>query len=173
MGVVHLARDPHLDREVAIKVLSIGHLGESAEERFLREAHIVARMDHPSIVPIYDLGRDENQLFFVMPVVRGSTLKQLYSQSTLPLPDVLEIVAQVADALDYSHQRGVVHRDIKPENIMVSRDEGTPRARVMDFGLALGDAASRLTQTGNLPGTLAYLSPEQILAVEVDGRSDL
>ncbi len=186
MGVVYLARDPHLDREVAVKVLSAVDLSDAAEERFLREAQLVARMDHPSIVPIFDLGRHEDVLFFVMPVARGQTLHDINKADTLAFGDTLEIVAQVAEALDYSHQQGVVHRDIKPENIMITAEEEADgleadspeprsglRARVMDFGLALRDEGHRLTRTGNLPGTLGYLSPEQILGVEVDGRSDL
>jgi len=173
MGVVYLARDPQLDREVAIKVLSASVLETEAEDRFLREAQVVARMDHPSIVPIYDLGRHDDALFFVMPRVRGETLGELCRRDALALGDVLEAVAQVAEALDYSHLRGVVHRDVKPENVMMSWEDGRLRARVMDFGLALGEAGSRLTRTGNLPGTLGYLSPEQILGAPVDGRCDL
>ncbi len=172
MGRVYLAQDPHLQREVAIKVLDLVNIGSQAEQRFLREAQLVAKMDHPSIVPIYDLGRHEESLFFVMPVVNGETLHALIRQGALALGEILEIAAQVAEALDYSHQQGVVHRDVKPENVMVTRGESL-RARVMDFGLALGDSVNRLTRTGSLPGTLAYLSPEQILAVDVDGRTDL
>ncbi|MCP4658492.1 MAG: protein kinase, partial [bacterium] len=175
MGVVYRARDLRLRREVAVKVLSPTALAPEAEERFVREAHLVAQMDHPAVVPIYDVGWHEESLFFVMPVVAGTTMQTLIRQRGLELGETLEIVAQVAEALDYSHLRGVVHRDVKPENIMVSRKEAQRRLRVriMDFGLALGATASRLTKSGNLAGTMNYLSPEQILAVDVDGRSDL
>ncbi len=175
MGVVYRARDLRLRRKVAVKVLSPTALAPEAEERFVREAHLVAQMDHPAIVPIYDIGWHEESLFFVMPVVAGTTMQGLIRQRTLELGETLEIVAQVAEALDHSHLRGVVHRDVKPENIMVSRKDAQRRlrARIMDFGLALGTTVSRLTKSGNLAGTLNYLSPEQILAVDVDGRSDL
>lgn len=178
MGTVYRAHDPVLDRDVAIKVISRLDLGEEAESRFRHEAQVVAGMDHPSIVPIYDLGVEEERLFFVMPVMEGTTLKRWMRQRSHGLDDLLEIVAQVAEGLDYSHQRQVIHRDVKPENVMVSREESGSgdvhvRARVMDFGLALRGASSRLTQPGGLPGTLAYLSPEQILSQGIDARSDL
>jgi len=173
MGMVFRARDPLLERDVAVKVIALAQMSPEAEERFRREAQLVAQMDHPGIVPIFDLGTDCDCVFFVMPVVEGTTLQTLIRGHDLVLGDALEIVAQVAEALDYSHARGVVHRDVKPENVMVTWEDGEPRARVMDFGLALVGAASRLTRTGKLPGTLVYLSPEQILSAEVDGRSDL
>src|SRR5262245_61039983 len=138
MGVVYKARDPILNRDVAVKLIPPGNLTKDAEERFLREAQIVAQMDHPAIVPIYDLGRHEGSVFFVMPVLPGTNLRHLLRDGSLRLGDVLDIGTQVAEALDYSHSRSVVHRDIKPENIMTARDEnGHVRARVMDFGLAL------------------------------------
>jgi ABC-type transport system substrate-binding protein len=132
-------------------------------------------MDHPAIVSIYDFGRHQGSLFFVMPVVQGTNLRGFLRQSSLPLGDVLDIGVQTAEALEYSHARGVVHRDIKPENIMVFREDGGPiRLRVMDFGLARAATESRLTKSGTLVGTLAYLSPEQVVASkEVDGRSDI
>lgn len=182
MGTVYRAYDPVLERDVAIKLISLSQIDAESEERFRREAQVVAKMDHPAIVPIYDLGAHEDALFFVMPVVDGTTLKSLLRQRSLALLDVIETIAQVADGLDYSHSRGVVHRDIKPENIMVTREsDGEPgelnhgaiRARVMDFGLALTGAVSRLTKSGALPGTLVYLSPEQILSSKIDGRSDI
>ena len=131
-------------------------------------------MDHPSIVPIYDLGRHEGSLFFVMPVLANTNLRQLLREGSLRLGDVLDVGTQVADALDYSHARGIVHRDIKPENIMTSRDEtGHVRARVMDFGLALATSEDRLTKTGTLVGTVVYFSPEQVTSRSFDGRSDV
>src|SRR6185369_12653032 len=166
-------KDPVLSREVAIKLIPPGNLTANAEERFLREAQIVAQMDHPAIVPIYDLGRHEGSLFFVMPVLPGTNLRHLLRDGSLRLGDVLDIGTQVAEALDYSHARSVVHRDIKPENIMTARDEsGHVRARVMDFGLALATTEDRLTKTGTLVGTVSYFSPEQVTSKSFDGRTD-
>ncbi len=175
MGVVYRARDPLLNREVAVKLVSSTDLTPELEERFQREAQVVAQMDHPAIVPIYDLGRDEGSLFFVMPVVVGTNLLKLIRDQSLRLGDVVDIGIQVADALEYSHSRGVVHRDIKPANIMVTRDEGGSgvRVRVTDFGLAHATTESRLTKTGTLVGTVAYLSPEQVASRDFDGRSDI
>ncbi|MEO8433192.1 MAG: ABC transporter substrate-binding protein, partial [Acidobacteriota bacterium] len=131
-------------------------------------------MDHPAIVPIYDFGSDAGSLFFVMPLVAGTTLGRMVRDQSLRLGDVVDIGIQVADALEYSHARGVIHRDIKPANIMVTREEGSAvRVRVMDFGLARADTESRLTKTGTLIGTMAYLSPEQVSSRAFDARSDI
>jgi len=174
MGVVHRARDPLLNRDVAVKLISSAELTPEIEERFQREAQIVAQMDHPGIVPIYDLGRHEGSLFFVMPVVDGVNLRHLLWEGSLLLGEVLDIAIQVAEALEYSHSHGVVHRDIKPENIMVARqDEESLRVRVMDFGLAHVSAESRLTKTGTLVGTVSYFSPEQVASKTFDARSDI
>ncbi len=174
MGVVYRARDPLLNREVAVKLLSAKDLTPDLEERFQREAQVVAQMDHPAIVPIYDVGRDEGSLFFVMPVASGTNLLRLIRDQSLRLGDVVDLGIQVAEALDYSHSRGVVHRDIKPANVMVTRDDAVGiRIRVMDFGLAHAVTESRLTKTGTLVGTVAYLSPEQVAARAFDGRSDI
>jgi ABC-type transport system substrate-binding protein len=174
MGVVYRARDPLLNREVAVKVLATTELTPDIEERFQREAQIVAQMDHPGIVPIYDVGRHDGSLFFVMPLVEGTNLRRILWEGSLRLGEVLDIAIQVADALEYSHSRNVVHRDIKPENIMVAREEGgSPRIRVMDFGLAHASTENRLTKTGTLVGTVTYLSPEQVTAHAFDGRSDI
>lgn len=174
MGVVYRAHDPLLDREVAVKMISASHSSEIDEERFRREAQLVARLDHRAIVPIFDFGRHGESLFFVMPLIQGQTLHQLIQDGELCLGAALEIGVQVAEALDHAAEQGVVHRDIKPENIMVRQSEDLPpRVWVMDFGLALGGRRTRITKTGNLPGTLAYLSPEYILSLDLDGRSDL
>ncbi len=175
MGVVYRARDPMLSRDVAVKLIPPSQLSPDTEQRFQREAQLVAQMDHPAIVSIYDFGRHEGSLFFVMPVVQGTNLRGFLRQSSLPLGDIVDIGVQTAEALEYSHARAVVHRDIKPENIMVFREEGGPiRLRVMDFGLARAATESRLTKSGTLVGTLAYLSPEQVVASkDADGRSDI
>ncbi|MEW6368603.1 MAG: ABC transporter substrate-binding protein [Acidobacteriota bacterium] len=174
MGAVYVARDPLLDREVAVKVLPPAVLTADAADRFKREARIVGSMDHPSIVPVYDMGEHDGALFFVMPLVRGANMRSLLHTRVLRLGEVIEIGVQVAEALEYSHLLGVVHRDIKPENILVTRE--TPealRARVTDFGLAMVFRGDRLTRTGTLVGTAAYLSPEQVAGDDVDARSDV
>src|SRR5262245_22288413 len=173
MGVVYRARDPLLNRDVAIKLIPPSLLTPDAEQRFQREAQVVAQMDHPAIVSIYDFGRHEDSLFFVMPLVQGTNLRTFLRDNSV-LGEVLDVGIQVAEALEYSHARGVVHRDIKPENVMVWREDGTGvRVRVMDFGLARAAAESRLTKTGSMVGTLHYLSPEQVSAKPVDGRADI
>ena len=180
MATVYRADDRVLDRRVAVKVVSTLGLRDAAIERFQREARLVGRLDHPAVVPIFDFGRDDDQLFFVMPVLEGETLHRLLRDRPPSLEQTLEILAQVAEALDHSASRGVVHRDVKPENVMVSLGsesldaDAVRRVWVMDFGLALGRASRRLTKVGNLPGTLSYLSPEQVLSADtIDGRSDL
>ncbi len=172
MGVVYRAHDPLLNREVAVKLIPPAQLSPEAEQRFQREAQVVAQMDHPSIVSIHDLGRDEGSLFFVMPLVQGMNLHQ-FRRRRSALGEVVDIAIQIAEALEYSHARGVVHRDVKPDNVMVAEEAGTLRVRVMDFGLARASSESRLTKTGSLVGTLAYLSPEQVAARDLDGRSDI
>ena len=174
MGVVYLAKDPVLDRRVAVKMLPAGYMSKDTEDRLRREARLVARMDHQAITPVFDLGIHQGSLFVVMPVLRGETLRHLIDVGRLSLGDVLTIATQVADALDYSHAKGVIHRDIKPENVMVGRERGQLRARVMDFGLARDPLAHRsITQSGGIIGTLTYMSPEQIQAKPIDHRSDL
>ena len=174
MGVVYRAFDPLLNREVAVKLIPPALLSPEAEQRFQREAQLVAQMDYPAIVSIYDFGKHDGSLFFVMPVVHGTNLRAFMREQTFTLGEVIEIGVQVADALDYSHSRGVIHRDIKPENIMVAREDGDRvRVRIMDFGLARAAAESRLTKTGTIAGTLAYLSPEQVASRGVDQRSDI
>jgi serine/threonine protein kinase len=174
MGVVYLANDPVLDRNVAIKVVTPDVVSPESAERFKREARVVAKMDHPSIVSVHDSGEHEGSLFFVMPFVEGANLRSLLKDENLSLGDLIEIAAQVADALEYSHSRGVIHRDIKPENLMVTHKEGEGiRVRVTDFGLAMAPAQERITKTATIVGTLAYMSPEQVAGKEIDSRSDI
>ncbi|MEO5761701.1 MAG: protein kinase, partial [Vicinamibacteria bacterium] len=173
MGVVYLALDPVLEREVAIKMLTSGSLQGDQRERFEREARAVAKLDHPGIVPIYDFADFEGNLFFVMPFVEGKTLRAVQKDETLKPFEVLEIGAQVAEALNYSHQRGIVHRDIKPENIMVTREGDDWRAKLMDFGIALGPKDSRMTKSDIIVGTLAYLPPESILDSSSSPAADI
>ena len=174
MGVVYLARDELLEREVAVKLLAAHAMSPEAEERFRREARVVARMDHPGIVPLHDFVRHGDSVFLVMPFVQGASLRRALAERSLSIDDVLEVGVRVADALDYSHRLGVVHRDVKPENIMVERDaDGTLRVRVADFGIAAAEFEERVTKDGVIVGTGAYLSPEQISEGDVDARTDV
>ena len=174
MGVVYLAYDPRLKRDVAVKLISPALMTPDTEHRFQVEAQVVARLDHSSIVPIYDFGRHDDSLFYVMPVLQGTTLRHLLRKRALSLGEILDIGIEVADALAYSHDQGVVHRDIKPENLAVSFErEARIRVRVMDFGLARESDVSRITKTGAIVGTPSYMSPEQIKRGVFDSRSDL
>ena len=177
MGVVYLAKDKRLKRQVAIKVLPPELAFQSGiKTRFLREAETAAQLSHPNIVPIYTVDEAEGLVFFVMAYVSGDNLaKRLHDSGVLPVDEVRRITREVADALAYAHERGVVHRDIKPDNILL--DARTGRTMVTDFGIAraVSDIDSgRLTATGMAIGTPAYMSPEQAAGDrEIDGRSDL
>lgn len=177
MGVVYLARDPLLDRDVAIKLIPPELLSADSGDRFRREAQIIAGMDHPSVVPIYDFGQYDGSLFFVMPLVIGSSLRAVLREGQLRLGDALEMGVQIASALDYAHGQGIVHRALRPENIMVSRGEGEGiRVRLMDFGLIQASFDSQLTRmasSGSLATGAAYVSPEQVEGLEIDFRSDI
>lgn len=174
MGVVYLARDPLLDRDIAVKMIPPGFLDAASTERFRREARAVARLDHPGIIGIHDFGTHDASLFYVMPLVRGHNLRDAINAGTLTLGDIVTIGQQVAEALDYSHAAGIVHRDVKPENVMITT-EGSDgiRARITDFGLAVADRDHRLTDQGMLIGTMAYLAPEQIARGTIDSHTDL
>jgi len=167
MGVVYRAQDTLLRRPVAIKTLAPGLFGDEGVRRILREAQSVARLHHPQIVSIFDVVEETGSYAIVMEFVEGQMLRQLIP---VPTDRLLEITRRILEALEYAHGQGVVHRDIKPENIIIARD-GT--AKLMDFGLARSEGRSRLTQTGMIVGTVAYLPPEQALGGQVDARSDL
>ncbi|MFA6955942.1 MAG: ABC transporter substrate-binding protein [Thermoanaerobaculia bacterium] len=173
MGVVYRAHDPLLNRDVAVKIIPPSLLTPQAEERFRREAQLVAQMDHPGIVPIYDIGNADGALFFVMPVVRGESLRSYLRKKLKSLRDLLEVGIRVAEALEYAHSHGVVHRDVKPENVMIYEEDGQLRVRVMDFGLARTSKTGRITQTGALVGTAHYFSPEQLAGNDIDSRTDI
>jgi serine/threonine-protein kinase len=161
MGVIYLGRDPVLEREVALKLIGHDALTPDIRYRFLREARVVAKLDHPGIVSVYDFGEHGDALFFVMPLAQGTNLRQRLLSAPLRLGELVALGVQTAEALDYSHTHGVVHRDIKPENILVTADGADGiRARIADFGLALAASEQRLTRSGALVGTMLYLSPE-------------
>ena len=172
-ALVYLAQDRKHQRPVAIKVLRPDLAAAIGPERFLREIEIAARLSHPHILPLYDSGATERLSYYVMPVVDGKSLRdRITAERQLPLAEAIRFTGQVADALAYAHGRGVVHRDIKPENILLSGDE----ALVADFGIArAADAAGeRLTETGIIVGTPAYMSPEQGAGdTTIDGRADV
>ncbi|MBI2923339.1 MAG: protein kinase [Planctomycetes bacterium] len=174
MGVVYRARDTKLNRLVALKVLLEGeHASPESVERFLREAQSTARLRHPNIVPIYDLGVHEGRNFLVMEYVVGQPLSALLRSRDLTHARAVEIMTQVADAVDHAHREGIVHRDIKPANILVDTEW---RAKVTDFGLAkAAKGASDLTKSGTAMGTPYYMPPEQARGDmrAVDQRSDV
>jgi serine/threonine-protein kinase len=175
MAVVYRATDVRLNRRVAIKLLPPElAFNPDVRERFLREAQTSAQLTHPHIVPIYTVDEREGMVYFVMALVDGESLAQRLSREPqLPIADARRVLVDVADALAYAHERGVVHRDVKPDNIMIDRVTG--RAVVTDFGIARATAGdSRLTVTGVAVGTPAYMSPEQAMGErELDGRSDI
>jgi serine/threonine-protein kinase len=172
MGVVYLARDLRLDRMVAIKTLPAALQDDDAlRERFLREARTAARLNHPNIVPIHRADEAGGQVFFVMGFVDGDSLAAKLSAGPMSPRDALPILRDVAQALGYAHKHGVIHRDVKTENILLDTVSG--RAMVTDFGIARVAAAAPLTATGQVLGTVYYLSPEQVADENVDARSDI
>ena len=186
-GSVFKARDNELDRVVAIKVPRTGSLGSSGDsDRFLREARSVAQLRHPSIVPVFEIGQDSGVPYLVSEFVHGITLADLLTSERLSPRAAADLVAELADALDYAHKQGVIHRDVKPSNIMLETPgkdgvlTGAPSRqyvpRLMDFGLAKRDAGDvTMTVEGQVLGTPAYMSPEQARGDShaVDGRGDV
>lgn len=174
MATVYLADDVRHDRQVAVKVLLPELSAAIGMERFTREIKVVARLQHPHILPLYDSGEVDGALFFVMPFVDGESLRdRIRREGAILLADAARIVRQVGDAIDYAHARGVVHRDIKPENILLAEGQ----AFLTDFGVAkaaAAEGAGTLTSIGMTLGTPAYMSPEQASGErELSGRSDL
>jgi serine/threonine-protein kinase len=173
MSVVYLARDLKHDRDIALKLLRPELAVVVGPERFQREIHITAQLQHPNILPVYDSGEAAGRLYYVMPYVEGGSLRgRLAREKQLPLHDALRIIDEVAEGLSYAHTHGVVHRDIKPENILLTGSH----AVLADFGIARTLAAAReqLTGSGLVVGTPAYMSPEQAAGEgAVDARSDL
>lgn len=175
MAVVYAARDRRLNRDIALKVLPPELAFRSdVRERFVREAQTAARLNHPSIVPIYAVDEADGLVYFAMALVQGESLAaRLVREPRPPLAFVRHVLAQVGDALAYAHRSGVIHRDIKPDNILLEHSTG--RAIVTDFGIARAvQSGARLTQTGIAVGTPAFMSPEQAMGQrDIDGRSDV
>jgi serine/threonine-protein kinase len=171
MGTVYRAVDETLDREVAIKVLSPDLANSEIVQRFRSEAIALAKLNHPDIATIYELYRAGDDLLMVMEFVRGETLDQLLARSPqLSLEQSVSIVDRLLNALDHAHRGGVVHRDLKPANVMITDGGGI---KIMDFGIARVVGTDHGTKDGFLLGTPSYMSPEQVLGHDVDGRSDL
>jgi predicted ATPase/serine/threonine protein kinase len=179
MGEVYRAKDTRLEREVAIKTLSLEHCSQpEALSRFEQEARSACALNHPNIVTIYELGQVGGTRYIAMELVTGKTVRELLGSGPLPFRKAVAIAAQVADALANAHAIGIVHRDLKPENLMVAGDAS---AKILDFGLAKppeanrvrdSEASTSITQHGTVMGTVGYMSPEQATGGEVDFRSD-
>ena len=176
MGAVYRAEDVRLGRKVALKLL-VPELAESERfrERFFRESQIAASLDHPHIVPIYAAGDADGRLYLAMRYVEGYDLRQLIAREAPLDPDrALRLIEQVGDALDAAHERGLVHRDVKPANVLIAGRSGREHCYLTDFGLTKQTSSiSGLTGTGELVGTIEYVSPEQIRGETVDARADV
>jgi serine/threonine-protein kinase len=176
MGVVYRARDPRINREVALKAIPLADEFEASEleqarVRFFREAEMAGRLSHPHIVTIYDAGEDQGTAYIAMELLRGRHLVEYTGAPRLLPPAIaIEIVARLADALHYAHQNQVVHRDIKPANIMFDAPSG--ELKITDFGIARLTDSGR-TRTGVVLGTPSFMSPEQLQGRLITGRSDL
>ncbi len=175
MGIVYLGKDPRINRTTAIKTFRFGddleaEEAEKLKEKFFREAESAGTLSHPNIVTIYDAGDEQDLAFIAMEFLEGSDLEPYTKKDKLlPIRKVMDYCADVADALDYAHDKGIVHRDIKPANIMLIKGD---IIKITDFGIARITATSQ-TQTGVVKGTPFYMSPEQFSGEKVDGRSDI
>src|SRR5512132_3601518 len=179
MGVVYLAKDPLIGRLVALKTIRAAAHSDDDEtrefqQRFIREAQAAGILNHPAIVTVHDIGHDDpsGMNFIAMEYVEGQNLKEMLAQGRpLSFDEIGDITAQVAEALDFAHSKGIVHRDVKPANIILL--EGN-RAKITDFGIAkIASGGANLTTTGQFLGTPNYMAPEQIKGAPVDGRTDI
>ncbi|ODS52581.1 MAG: hypothetical protein ABS36_16145 [Acidobacteria bacterium SCN 69-37] len=169
MGALFLALDPKLDRQLAIKLLRDDD--DDLRERFAREARAAARLRHPNIVTIFDVGEHDGQPFIAMEYIQGQTLAEVVRGNVaMPLVRKLELMEALCDGLGFAHRRGIIHRDVKPANLMIDADGSL---KILDFGIARAAESSSMTQAGMLIGTLNYMSPEQVSGQSVDLRSDL
>ncbi len=171
MGEVYLAHDTKLDRKVALKFLSF-HLSQdkTSRARFTREAKAAAKLDHPNIVPVHEVGEYKGRPFFAMAHIEGQSLREVIKQGKLSVQGAIDYCMQICEGLNEAHTAGVVHRDIKPGNIIIDTKN---KPRILDFGLATLSGEEKLTKTGSTLGTVGYMSPEQITGKDVDHRSDI
>jgi serine/threonine protein kinase len=173
MGVVYQAHDPQIDRPVALKVLRVDRVvSEDFVLRFFKEAKFIGRLSHPNIVTIYDVGRDHGTIYIAMEYLQGQPFNEVIRSGRLSVEKIIDIALQIANALGYAHEKGIVHRDIKPSNIILTDESNV---KLTDFGIARAEDsnAAQQTQTGVILGTPFYMSPEQVMGKRVDGRSDL
>jgi serine/threonine protein kinase len=173
MGMVYQAYDPQIDRRVALKVLRPDLVtSEGFVQRFLKEARAIGRLSHPNIVVVHDVGSDQGTIYIAMELLPGEPFHEVMRTKEFSDEEIVLLGSQTARVLDYAHQHGIVHRDIKPSNIMVSADG---QIKITDFGIAhIEDPlAPQQTRAGEILGTPAYMSPEQVLGKPVDGRSDI
>ena len=171
MARVYRAYQSSMDRFVAIKVIQKSIAADPASlERFVREARLIARLEHPHILPVYDFNGQHEPPYIVMRYLPSGTLKDITSKAQLPAGEVIHVLRQSAAALDYAHRQGVIHRDIKPSNILIDSDGN---AFLTDFGIArMIESSQGLTDTGIAVGTPGYMAPEQGMGLDIDGRSD-
>ena len=171
MGVVYKAEDLKLGRPVALKFLSSSIVDDKTRQRFIHEARAASALEHPNICAIHEIDETpEGQMFIVMPCYEGESLQAKIERGPLKLDEAVEIAIQVASGLAKAHEKGIVHRDIKPGNIFVTSDG---LAKIVDFGLAKLSGQTKLTRTGAAPGTVSYMSPEQLRGGDIDHRSDI
>jgi eukaryotic-like serine/threonine-protein kinase len=166
-GVVYRALDKYLGRTVAVKILSETSIDADSRARLLNEARSAAKLNHPNIVTVYDAGEADGLPYIVMELIDGKTL---FEQKPERIEDIISVARQICMALELAHRQGIIHRDLKPENLLVTE---SGKVKLTDFGLARSQASTRMTVEGSILGTVFYLSPEQALGREVDGRSDL
>jgi len=171
MGIVYKAQDTRLERFVALKFLP-EDLGDDSEakQRFITEARAASSLNHPNVATVYDIGDADRRSFIAMELVEGDTLKARLKAGRLSIEQVRAFGLQIAEGLQAAHSKGIVHRDIKPDNLLLTRDG---QIKIMDFGVAKLSNGLGMTRTGTTVGTLAYMSPEQLVADDVDNRSDL
>lgn len=176
MGVVYRARDPLIERDVAIKTLPIPHEQDGSEAqhkellvRIVREIQAAGALSHPNIAAVHDIGETDESIFIVMELVEGSSLERLLDDNALPMDRAGEVIRQVAIALDHAHSREVIHRDVKPANILINRQG---QVKLVDFGIAKTLAGGKLTRTGIVVGTPEYMAPEQLKEIQAGPTAD-